>query len=581
MKKITSAVALMALAACSPSSEHPVETSEEKTFESAGASTITRAPASAELGAWGIELDARDLDVKPGDNFFRHAGGTWINNFEIPSDRSSYGAFNILRDRVDERVRLLIEELAAGTHPEGSVEQKIADYFNGYMDVEAINARGLAPIQTHLDAIEAIATPEDLRAQFARAGLNGATSPFGAFIGVDRKDPNRHQVSLGVGGLGLPDRDYYLVDNERFNNIRAAYEAHIAEMFTLAGIDGGAQKASAIVELETNIAEHHWPRADRRNRDKTYNPYTVEKLVEDYPGFDWRGFLADVSYNDIADLNVSQPSSLAPLIEVVSTTSLDTWKAYLSYHLLSNHSPMLPEELDTANFNFYGKTLRGQPEQLPRWKRGVQQVGGRGRSLGEALGRIYIDRYFPQTAKDQMDDLVVNLRKALEGRIIALEWMGDETKEQALQKLSTFEPRIGYPDQWKDFSSLEIIKDDPVGNDLRVREFYFKRALARLNEPTNKIEWRFNTPQTVNATYNAAFNQITFPAGILQPPFFDPAADPAVNYGAIGAVIGHEIGHGFDDQGSKSDANGVQRNWWTDEDRARFRRKSDGPCRPV
>ncbi|MEM8772535.1 MAG: M13 family metallopeptidase [Pseudomonadota bacterium] len=539
------------------------------------ASETAQPAAKAELGDWGFDLAARDTSVDPGDDFFQYAGGAWIRETEIPSDKSRYGAFNVLIDRVDERIRALIEEIADGDHADGSLEQKIADYYNSYMDTEAIEAAGLDPLAEELAAIAAIETREDLLTALARTRFSGSRSPFGLGVGVDRKNPDRYLVGLGVGGLGLPDRDYYLVDSDRFTNIRVAYEAHIADMLSLAEIDGAAEKASAILALETRIAEHHWPRADRRDRDKTYNPYTVGALAEEFSNFDWPRYIEESGYGDIEDLNVSQPSSLAPIAGVIRETPIETWRAYLSYHLLANHAAFLPRAFDEEAFEFYGKTLRGQPEQQPRWKRGVQQVAGRGNTLGEAMGRIYVDKYFPPEAKAQMDDLVENLRDALRARIENLDWMGEATKEEAYAKLSTFDPRIGYPDKWKDYSALDLEEGDLIGNVRRVREFYFNRSRDRLDQPTDKIEWRRNTPQTVNASYNSQFNQITFPAGILQPPFFDPNADPAVNYGAIGAVIGHEMGHGFDDQGSKSDANGVQRNWWTDEDRARFEERAN------
>jgi putative endopeptidase len=379
---------------------------------------------------------------------------------------------------------------------------------------------------------------------------------------------------MGAGGLGLPDKDYYLQDSERFVDIRAKYVLHIEKMLAFLNVENARAQAEAVFALEMQFAEHLWDRADRRNRDKTYNPYTRSELAEAFPDFNWDVYFTASGLPEFTDLNVSHPSAFGPLINIVNTVSIDDWKAYMSFHLISNYSDLLSDDIRLENFEFYGKTLRGQPEPRERWSQAVRQIAGRGNSLGEAIGQIYVERHFKPEAKKQMDDLVENLRVALGQRIDELEWMGEETKKEAHKKLSTFVPRIGYPDDWKDFSDIKLVDGDLFGNVNRVREFFLNRTISRLNLPTNKTEWRFNTPQTVNATYNSAFNQITFPAGILQPPFFDPNADAAVNYGAIGAVIGHEMGHGFDDQGSKSDAYGIQRNWWTDEDRARFEEKA-------
>ena len=560
------------LAACNSTDD--ANSTKQSTESPKITATETTSVSRAELGSFGIELDARDMSVQPGDDFFRHAGGTWLKEFEIPADRTNFGAFTILRQRTEERVKEIFDELQSSEPAPGTLERKIADYFASYMDIERVNQLGTKPLEATLARIMSIESQQDLIAALGRSGQERTTSPIGVGIGVDRKNPDRYLVNLGHGGLGLPDRDYYLEDTERFKGIRAAYTTHIANMLTFLGEQQATAKAKKVVALETQIAQHHWPRADRRNRDKTYNPYTQSSLKEEFTGFDWELYFHSAGLPEFNDLNVGQPSALKPLIGLINQIDLGTWKAYLNFHLISNHAGLLSEEIGNENFEFYGKTLRGQPQQRERWTRAVQQVAGRGNTMGEAVGRIYIDRYFPAEAKRQMDELVENLRVALGQRIDSLDWMSDATKKEAHKKLSTFDPRIGYPDEWKDMSSLNLTANDLVGNSKKVRDFYFGRAVARLDQTTNKTEWRFNTPQTVNATYNSVFNQITFPAGILQPPFFDPGADPAVNYGAIGAVIGHEMGHGFDDQGSKSDANGIQRNWWTDQDRTRFEEKA-------
>ncbi len=561
--KLAATVSLLALAACGQSETTSSDTQNHN---------VSQAAASPELGSFGVDLSARNEAVDPGDDFFAYASGTWYDGYEIPADKTSFGAFNALRDRSDERVRAIIEDLTSQDLAQGSVEQKVSDYYASFVNNEARNAAGITPMQPLLDEIAAANTHADIAALFAKSGEENLNSPLGFAIGIDRKNPDKYNFNLSASGLGLPDRDYYLDDSERFQSIRAAYVDHIAEMLGFAGVEDAGAKAEAILAAETRVAEAHWPRADRRNRDKTYNPTPVAELGTLYPGVDFVRML-DIIGADIDTINVSHPTAIAPIIDVINDTPVETWKAYLTYHAISNHAPYLSEAIDDANFAFYGKVLRGQPEQRARWQRGVAVVGNR-QGLGEALGQIYVDRYFPESAKAQMEDLVENLRKALGERIDDLDWMGEDTKEQAQAKLAAFRPKIAYPDKWKDLSAIEIVPGDLYGNYKRVSAFFYEDGIDRLSRPTDKDEW-FMTPQTVNAYYNPQFNEIVFPAAILQPPFFDPSADPAVNYGGIGAVIGHEMGHGFDDQGSKSDAGGVQRNWWTDEDRANFEARAN------
>lgn len=569
MKKLLLSLAIAtALAGCDKPSS--TETATTGAYENAPSVSAKK----AELGEFGLELDVRDLSIQPGDDFFRYAGGKWLEEFEIPSDRTSYGAFTTLRIRTDEQVKDIFDDLASAEPNAGTLEAKLADYYASYMDADGVNEKGIDPLKPILSGINGISNFDELVAALGRAGIENTSSPINVFIGVDRKNPDVYRVNMGAGGIGLPDKDYYLQDSERFNMIREKYVAHIQTMLEFLNVDSAAEKAQSVFELETSIAEKLWDRADRRNRDKTYNPYKRSGMNEAFPNFNWDAYFDSAGLVEFADLNVSHPSAFEPLINLVHETPIETWKAYLSFHLITNHASLLSDEIRLENFEFFGKTLRGQPEPRARWEQAIQQVAGRGQRLGEAIGQIYVQRHFTPDAKAQMDDLVENLRIALGLRIDALDWMGDETKVEAREKLANFTPRIGYPDDWQDFSSIELTKGDLFGNVTKVREFFINRSLSRLNQPTNKTEWRFNTPQTVNASYNPAFNQITFPAGILQPPFFDPAADPAVNYGAIGAVIGHEMGHGFDDQGSKSDAYGIQRNWWTDEDRARFEERA-------
>ena len=521
-----------------------------------------------ELGSFGIDTSNQDDSVRPGDDFFRFANGVWLDSFELPADRSDYGSFSVLADRSDERVRGIIDDLAGMEPAQGSIEQKISDYFQSYMDLETLNELGISPLLPGLAALDGIADREQLIAAFGRAQLDNTASPFAFFIGADRADPDRHQLVLTLGGLSLPDRDYYLLDTEDYQRVRGEYLAHVARILDFANVPDSAARAEAILALETGIAEHMWPRAERRNRDRTYNPMSWEEFVAAYPGFDWEAYFDAAGIAALEDLNVNYPSTMAPVIALVNDTPLEDWKSYLSYRLIADSASILSEEIDREAFHFYSTVLRGVPEQRERWERGVARTGSLN-SLGEAVGQIYVARHFPEAAKLQMQDLVENLRAALRESIEENDWMGPLTKEEAYRKLEAFRPKIAYPDVWEDLSAIEISRGSLFDNARNVREFRYREEIERIGQPTDREEWGM-TPQTVNAYYNPSFNEIVFPAGILQPPFFDPAADPAVNYGGIGAVIGHEMGHGFDDQGSKSDWAGIQRNWWTDEDRANF-----------
>lgn len=521
-----------------------------------------------ELGSFGIDLSHQDPNTRPGDDFFRFTNGQWLDTYELPADRSNYGSFSVLSDRSDERVRTIITDLTSMEPAADSMEQKISDYYLSYMNTEVLNERGISPLLPGLSRLAEVDSVDELVAAMGRARIDTTASPINFGIGADRSDPDRHQLGLSIGGIGLPDRDYYLEDTEQYLNVRAEYVAHIERILDFADIEDGAAKAASVLALETRIAEHIWPRADRRNRDLTYNPMSYDEFLAAYPDFDWNAYFSAAGIEDLEDLNVSYPSAMAPIINLVSEIPVADWNSYMTYHFISNNASVLSEEIDNENFHFYSTVLNGVPEQRERWERGVGRVGALN-SLGEAVGQVYVERHFPESAKQQMDDLVENLRAALAQSIAQLDWMGEETKTEANLKLNAFRPKIAYPDEWTDLSSIEIVREDLFANAQSVREFNYEDSLSRLGKPTNREEWGM-TPQTVNAYYSPSFNEIVFPAGILQPPFFDPAADLAVNYGGIGAVIGHEMGHGFDDQGSKSDYMGVQRNWWTDEDRANF-----------
>lgn len=537
----------------------------------ASAPTATSAAAGRpQLGSFGVDLSARDLSVDPGDDFFRYCSGTWMRTTEIPADRTRWGAFDMLRAKAEEDVRVLVEETAAVGGAPGSAEQKIADFYNSYNDVAAINARGLAPAQADLDAIAALSSHQEAMALIGRPDMP-VNFPIAAFISLDQRNPDAYAVVVTHAGLGLPERDYYRRTDEQFPQIRAEYQAHIARMLSLAGQSGADAKAQAILALETQIAEHHWPIADRRDRSRTYNKMSRAELRALAPALPIDASLETAGLGGVSEVVVRELSAMRPLADLIMATPMETWRAYLTYHYLSNCADVLPQPFDDENFDFYGRRLNGQPQQRERWKRAVEALDG---ALGEAVGQLYVRRHFTPNAKAQMQELVENLRRAYGERIDGLAWMSAETKVVAREKLAAFRPKIGYPDRWRDYARYEVRPGDAFGNVRRAAVFDWNRRAARINERTDREEWGM-TPQTVNAYYNPVFNEIVFPAAILQPPFFDPHADPAVNYGAIGGVIGHEMGHGFDDQGAKSDARGVLRDWWNEGDVARFNALGD------
>jgi len=519
----------------------------------------------------GVFLEHMDRSVNPADDFFAFVNGKWLAENEIPADRSSTGNFLLLRDQSQTDIRAIIDETAAGNFPEGSDEQKVGDFYKSFMDTKTRDQLGSSPLTGELAKINAIASYDDLAAYFGYADKVGFTAPLGLYISVDAKQPDQYAVYSWQTGLGLPDREYYFKDDTDSQKIREAYVTHIARMFELAGIEVATEVPSQIMALETMLAEHHWKKEDNRDNTKTYNKFDREKLGDVMPDFNWMAFLSETGVEQQPFLVLSQPSYLTALDGVIKSTSLDEWKNYLTWGLINSTASRLDMALDQQNFDFYGRTLSGTPEQRPMWRRGVSAVNG---TLGEVVGKVYVDRHFNKKAKARMDELVQNLIKAYEVSIRDLDWMTDETKQAALVKLSKFTPKIGYPDIWKDYSALSIKADDYFGNMYRAALAGHDRQLAKLGGPIQKHEW-FMTPQTVNAYYNPTMNEIVFPAAILQPPFFDLMADDAVNYGAIGGVIGHEIGHGFDDSGSRFNGDGALQNWWTDEDRAEFEKRTN------
>ncbi|MFZ5608836.1 MAG: M13 family metallopeptidase [Pseudomonadota bacterium] len=532
--------------------------------------TRTPAPAAA-LGDFGVDVTAMDKAVRPGDDFYRYVNGAWLETFEIPADKSNYGSFTALADLSEERIRAIIEAAAANPGAKASESQKVGDMFASFMDEARVDALGLDPIRADLDAIAALKSHDEVADMLAQAVIHHGASPINFFINQDAKQPDRYIAYFTQSGLGLPDRDYYLEDTPRFNEIRAHYAQYITDMLSLADIEGAAEKAQAILALETRLAEVFWSRTESRDRDKTYNKMSQAELVAQNPGFPWARYLKAMKLEGEAAFIVRQPSAMQGSAAIFAETPVETWRAYLAFHLLDATAPLLAQPFVDRAFAFNGTVLSGVPQNRERWKRGVALVN---EALGEAVGKIYVEKYFTPKAKAAMDELVANLVKAYEMSIKDLDWMGEETKRQALDKLAKFTPKIGYPDKWRDYSSLAIARDDLMGNAKRAAAFETWRNIAKLGQPVDRAEW-FMTPQTVNAYYNPSANEIVFPAAILQPPFFDPNADPAVNYGGIGAVIGHEIGHGFDDQGRKSDGDGMLRDWWTADDATRFKARAD------
>jgi putative endopeptidase len=532
-----------------------------------GTSTTTTAPRTpAAIGAWGIDMTTLDTATPPGQDFYRYVNGRWMDTTEIPGDRVTWGVFSILAEKAEREVKAIIDEVSAAGGAQGSNQQKIADFYNSYVDQAAINAAGLTPARADLDAIAAARTHEEIVRLAARPDMP-VDFPFGVFIDLDERNPDRYVTHMVHSGLSLPDREYYLRDDPEFERIRGEFRAHVARMFAAAGISGGAAKATAIYNLEAEIARHHWALEARREREAIYNLLDRAQIRALAPRFPWDAYFDGAELSSVQQVNVHELSAMAPLAQTVLSTPVDTWRSYLTYQYLVNTAAVLPQAIDDENFAFYNRTLNGQPQQRDRWRRGVTALNG---ALGKAVGQLYVQRHFPAAAKQQMLDLVQNMQRAYGERIDALTWMSPETKVVARQKLATFLPKIGYPDNWRDYSDFDVRANDAFGNRQRNALYNWRYDVARLSRPTDKTEWLYMDPQDINAYYNPVFNEIVFPAAILQPPFFDPNADPAVNYGAIGGVIGHEMGHGFDDQGAKSDQNGVLRDWWNAQDVARF-----------
>jgi putative endopeptidase len=525
------------------------------------------APApKAELGAWGVDLANRNSAIAPGDDFFRHVNGAWIDRTEIPADKSSFGSFDYVYDRAEQQVRAIIEESAASKEAAaGSIEKKIGDYYAAFMDEAGVEAKGAAPLKPSLDAI---ANAADKKALATLFGTPGYPSPVDYYVNVDSKNSARYLLNISQGGLGLPNRDYYL--EPKFANEAAQYQVYLEKLFTLAGYGDAKARAARAVGLERAIARVHWPLQDQRDALKTYNLVESTALDATAPGLDWTAFLAAAGAGGVGQVSLNEKTALQRIAALYATRPLEEWKDWALAQRISDSARFLSKAFVDARFDFYGKVINGQPQNRERWKRGVGAVED---AMGEAIGQVYVKRHFPEDSKTKMDVLVKNLLAAMKPRIEALDWMSAETKAKALEKLSTFGTKIGYPSKWRDYAGLDVRAGDLLGNVDRTGAFNNAYEMTKLKGPVDKDEWLM-TPQTVNAYYWPEKNEIVFPAAILQPPFFDPAADPAVNYGAIGAVIGHEISHGFDDQGRLYDARGLLQTWWQPGDDKSFNERA-------
>lgn len=519
----------------------------------------------------GIDRTAIDTTVRPQDDFFRYVNGGWLARTEIPADRPMYGTFVHLADKAELDVRALVEELAA--RPEKTANtpaQQVGDLYRSFIDEAAIESIGAKPLASRLTAVDAVKTTTELATLLGTLSMSGLPGAIGGYVEGDYGNPTENILYLVQGGTALPDRDYYLVEDPKFAEIRAKYQTYLETAFGLAGRPNAKAQAAAVLALETKLARVQWTKVESRDAVKTYNKLAVSSLAADMPGFDWMSWAKPQGIDKASHWVIQQPSFFKAFAAMVPTTSLADWKSWLTAQLITQYGPYLSKPFVDARFAFFGTALTGQPTQRDRWKRGIQLVNG---SVGEAVGQLYVERHFPPEAKSRMDALIVNLIEAYRQSITDLEWMTQETRQAALAKLAKFTSKVGYPAKWRDYTRLRIAPDDLVGNVERANIFESEYHIAKIGRPVDRTEWLM-TPQTVNAYYNPPLNEVVFPAAILQPPFFDLSADDAVNYGAIGAVIGHEIGHGFDDQGRRFDGDGRLRDWWTDADEKEFQRRT-------
>jgi len=520
----------------------------------------------------GVYLQNLDKAVRPQDDFYRHINGGWLATAQIPADRSNYGTFTKLQEDAERDLRDILEEAAKAKAPAGSDAQKVGDYYASFLDEAAVEARGLQPLQDELARIDAIKTKQELAGYIGRAQRLFVAQPFAYFVAVDEKNSTQYISTVTQTGLGMPDRDYYLSDDAKLKGIREKYQPYVRDLLALAATPDAEGAAKKIYAIESRIATAHWTRVQNRDAEKTYNRYDRAALAKLMPAFDWDAFLrgAQIPSEKVAAVNVTQPSYFEALGKLFAEVPVADWRVYYRYKLLSTYAPDLPAKFVQRQFEFNDRTVSGIEELKPRWKRGVDTIEG---SVGDLVGKVYVERHFKPEQKQRIDALVKNLLSAFDGGIDQLEWMTPDTKRKAHEKLAMFTTKIGYPDKWRDWSKLEIRRDDLIGNEVRAAAVLFDRGVNKLGGPIDRTEWLM-TPQTVNAYYNPPTNEIVFPAAMLQPPFFDVTVDDALNYGAIGSVIGHEISHGFDDQGRRYDGHGNLNDWWAAADNEEFTRRA-------
>jgi predicted metalloendopeptidase len=538
----------------------------------AAAEPTNQSAATAGILKSGVYLQNLDKAVRPQDDFYGHINGGWLAATQIPADRSNYGTFTKLQEDAERDLRDILEEAAKAKAAPGSATQQVGDYYASFLDEAAVEARGLKPLQDELARIDALKTRQDLAGYIGRSQRLFVGHPFAYFIAIDEKNSTQYVSTVTQRGLGMPDRDYYLSDDAKLKSIREKYEPYVRDLLALAETPDAAGAAKKIYAIESRMASAHWTRVQNRDAEKTYNRYDRAALAKLMPAFDWDAFLrgAQVPSEKVPAVIVTQPSYFEALDRIFAEVPVADWRVYLRYKLLNTYASDLPAKFVQRQFEFNDRTVSGIEALKPRWKRGVDTIEG---AVGDLVGKVYVERHFKPEQKQRIDALVKNLLSAFDGGIDQLEWMTADTKRKAHEKLALFTTKIGYPDKWRDWSKLEIRRDDLVGNEIRAATVQFDRGVNKLGGPIDRTEWLM-TPQTVNAYYNPPANEIVFPAAILQPPFFDVTVDDAMNYGAIGAVIGHEISHGFDDQGRRYDGTGNLHDWWAASDNEEFTRRA-------
>jgi putative endopeptidase len=554
-------IAMFFLLSCTPAAEESAVT------------TMSTAEDLVQVSVLGSGLDKAYMDetLSPGDDFYRYVNGMWLQNTVLPADKSNYGSFTVLADDAELNLRSIIEEAAAEDASIGSDSQKVGDFFDSFMNEELVNRLGINPLRDLLTELDAVSSKQEMLESMSSLNYIGVQMPFGFYIDVDVRQTDQYSPYVSQSGLGLPDRDWYLqTDDETYQQARQAYSAYIAQLISLAGDSDGLAVADAVMQIENRLAQAHWDRVQNRQRELTYNKMTLEELQTLSPALNWSSAMQGLGiFTD--EYIIRQPSFFEDFSSIWSEVSLAQWKHYTRFKLVNAFAEYLSQDFVDAKFAFEGGVINGLEENRPRWKRGVDTVDA---ALGEMVGKLYVERYFQEAAKQRMDGLINNLRLAFQQGIDELDWMTDVTKQHAQDKLAKFTAKIGYPETWKDYSGLDVMENDLVGNVMRSRRLEHNREVSKLGQPIDRGEW-YMTPYTVNAYYNPSMNEVVFPAAILQAPFFNVTADDAVNYGGIGAVIGHEFSHGFDDQGRKSDGDGMLHDWWTEEDAAAFSARSD------